>query len=83
MNRWRYAFAALCVLTTAGPAPVVAAQSLPLPAHIVIVVEENKPDSAILGSKSAPYLNALANSGANMTQSFAEAHPSEPNYLAL
>ena len=83
MRRLRYAFAVLCVLATAGPAPVATAQPLPVPAHIVIVVEENKPDSAIMGSKSAPYLNTLANSGANMTQSFAEAHPSEPNYLAL
>jgi phosphatidylinositol-3-phosphatase len=49
----------------------------------VIVLEENKPGSAIVGSKAAPYINALANSGANMTQSFAETHPSEPNYLAL
>jgi phosphatidylinositol-3-phosphatase len=81
MKRWACAFAAVCAV--AGPAPVAAAQSLPAPAHIVIVVEENKPDSAVVGSKSAPYLNALANAGANMAQSFAEAHPSEPNYLAL
>jgi acid phosphatase len=81
MKRWACAFAAICAV--AGPAPVAAAQSLPAPAHIVIVVEENKPDSAVVGSKSAPYLNALANAGANMAQSFAEAHPSEPNYLAL
>ncbi|MGZ4530697.1 MAG: alkaline phosphatase family protein [Mycobacterium sp.] len=71
------------MLTAAGPAPVAVAQPLPVPAHIVIVVEENKPDSAVIGNKSAPYLNALAGAGANMTQSFAEAHPSEPNYLAL
>ncbi len=80
-RRW-YAIAAVCAMTP-WPAPVAAAQPLPVPAHIVIVLEENKPDSAILGSKSAPYINALANSGANMTQSFAESHPSEPNYLAL
>jgi phosphatidylinositol-3-phosphatase len=80
-RRW-YAIAAVCAMTP-WPAPVAAAQPLPVPAHIVIVLEENKPDSAILGSKSAPYINALANSGANMTQSFAETHPSEPNYLAL
>ena len=66
------------------PLPAASAGApLPTPAHIVIVIEENKPDSAVIGSKSAPYINALANSGANMTQSFAEAHPSEPNYLAL
>jgi hypothetical protein len=81
MKRWACAFAVICAV--AGPAPVAAAQSLPAPAHIVIVVEENKPDSAVVGSKSAPYLNALANAGANMAQSFAETHPSEPNYLAL
>jgi arylsulfatase A-like enzyme len=73
----------ICALTLAGPAPVAAAQPLPAPAHIVIVIEENKPDSGIIGSKSAPYINALAGGGANMTQSFAETHPSEPNYLAL
>ena len=81
MKRWACAFAAICAV--AGPVPVAAAQTLPAPAHIVIVVEENKPDSAVIGNKSAPYLNSLAGAGANMTQSFAEAHPSEPNYLAL
>ena len=72
------------LLALAVPAPrATAAPSLPTPSHIVIVVEENKPDSGIIGNKSAPYINALANGGANMTQSFAETHPSEPNYLAL
>ena len=37
----------------------------------------------IIGNKSAPFINALAANGANMVQSFAETHPSEPNYLAL
>jgi phosphatidylinositol-3-phosphatase len=83
MRRWWRVFAVMCALTMAGPAPVVAAQAVPVPAHIVIVIEENKPDGAVMGSKSAPYINALAGGGANMTQSFAETHPSEPNYLAL
>ena len=81
MRRWACGIASVCVV--AGSAPVAAAQSLPVPAHIVIVVEENKPDSSIIGSKSAPYLNALASAGATMAQSYAETHPSEPNYLAL
>lgn len=81
MKRWACAFAAIC--SVAGPVPVAAAQPLPAPAHIVIVVEENKPNTAVIGSNSAPYINALADAGANMTQSFAVAHPSEPNYLAL
>ncbi|MDT5095090.1 MAG: phosphatidylinositol-3-phosphatase [Mycobacterium sp.] len=66
-----------------GAPPSAVAQPVGAPAHIVIVIEENKPDSGIIGNKAAPYINSLANGGANMTQSFAEAHPSEPNYLAL
>jgi phosphatidylinositol-3-phosphatase len=83
MKGWACVLTVICALAIAGPVPVAPAQSLPVPAHIVIVVEENKPDSGVIGSKSAPYLNALATNGANMTQSFAETHPSEPNYLAL
>ena len=84
MRRWPWLAAAVLAMVDLVPLPAASAGApLPMPAHIVIVIEENKPDSAVIGSKSAPYINALANSGANMTQSFAEAHPSEPNYLAL
>ncbi|WP_456508844.1 putative Ig domain-containing protein [Arthrobacter sp. TE12232] len=51
--------------------------------HIVILIDENQKDTSIIGNSSAPYLNSLATSGANMTQTFAESHPSQPNYLAL
>jgi len=61
----------------------LAAAAIPQPAHVVIVVEENRSEGNIIGSKSTPFINALAANGANMAQSFAEAHPSEPNYLAL
>jgi hypothetical protein len=65
-------------------APVrVAAASIPTPAHVVIVVEENHSSGGVIGNKSAPYINSLAANGALMTQSFGVAHPSEPNYLAL
>jgi hypothetical protein len=60
-----------------------AAAAIPTPAHVVIVVEENRSQANIIGNKSAPFLNSLAANGAMMTQSFAETHPSEPNYLAL
>jgi len=59
------------------------AAALPQPAHVVIVVEENRSEGNIIGSKSTPFISALAANGANMAQSFAETHPSEPNYLAL
>jgi hypothetical protein len=32
---------------------------------------------------ASPYINSLASTGANFTQSFAITHPSQPNYLAL
>lgn len=63
--------------------PVAHAATLPLPNHVVVVVEENHSFNEIIGSSSAPYINSLANSGALFTHSFAITHPSEPNYLAL
>lgn len=61
----------------------LAAAAIPQPAHVVIVVEENRSENSIIGNKSSPFITTLAANGANMTQSFAETHPSEPNYLAL
>jgi phosphatidylinositol-3-phosphatase len=55
--------------------------ALPHPDHVVIVVEENHAATQVIGT--APYLTSLARAGANFTQSFAVAHPSQPNYLAL
>ncbi|MGA9511668.1 MAG: alkaline phosphatase family protein [Candidatus Sulfotelmatobacter sp.] len=62
---------------------IARAQSLPRPAHVVIVMEENHAYSQIIGSPEAPYINTLASEGALFTQSYAITHPSEPNYLAL
>ncbi|WP_369831808.1 alkaline phosphatase family protein [Mycobacterium sp. E796] len=76
------ALAGLAIIPSA-PRVELAAAALPQPAHVVIVVEENRAATTIIGNKSAPFINALAAGGANMVQSFAEAHPSEPNYLAL
>jgi phosphatidylinositol-3-phosphatase len=56
---------------------------LPRPDHVVVVVEENKSYKQIVGNMAAPYLNQLANDAAVFTNSFAVAHPSQPNYLAL
>ncbi|OBH06621.1 acid phosphatase [Mycobacterium sp. E2699] len=77
--------AAFAALVTIPSAPRVgpSAAALPQPAHVVIVIEENRAAAHIIGNKSAPFINALAAGGANMAQSFAETHPSEPNYLAL
>jgi hypothetical protein len=78
------AVAAVGVLAFPGvPRVGLAAATLPTPAHVVIVVEENRSQANIIGNKSALFINALAAGGAMMAQSFAETHPSEPNYLAL
>jgi phosphatidylinositol-3-phosphatase len=65
-----------------GPVDFKAA-AVPTPTHVVVVVEENRSQSNIIGNKSAPYINQLAANGAMMAQSFAEVHPSQPNYYAL
>lgn len=76
------ALAALVVIPP-GPRVSLTAAALPQPSHVVIVIEENRAQAHIIGNSSAPFINALAAGGANMAQSFAETHPSEPNYLAL
>jgi phosphatidylinositol-3-phosphatase len=70
-----------CV-TVVGAQPAQAA-TLPGYDHIVVLIEENHSQGQIIGSAAAPYLTSLAAGGANMTQSYAVTHPSEPNYLAL
>jgi hypothetical protein len=60
-----------------------AAASVPAPDHVVVVVFENHAYSQVIGSSSAPYINSLRTGGANLTASYAETHPSQPNYFAL
>ncbi len=50
---------------------------------MVVVVEENRAAQTVLGNSSAPFIDSLVRTGANFTRSYAESHPSEPNYLAL
>ena len=62
----------------------LAASSVPAPAHVVVVMEENHSFSDIIGNTAdAPYINSLAGQGASMTSYYAVTHPSDPNYLAL
>jgi acid phosphatase len=76
---------AFLLAPSGGHAPAVkpAAATLPTPAHIVVVMEENHSYSDIIGNSSAPYMNSLASSGALITASYGVTHPSEPNYMAL
>ena len=59
------------------------ALAIAAPDHIVIVIEENKAFSEIIGNPGAPYINQLASQGASFTRSYAIEHPSQPNYLDL
>ena len=63
---------------------VTKSTTLSRPDHVIVVVEENRSFREIIGDTTdAPYLNTLAQTGAVFTNSFAIAHPSQPNYLAL
>lgn len=86
----------LLLLGFIGPCPAADTWS---PAHVVIVVLENRSFKQIVGDREMPYLNALAGGGALMTRAyFAQtpygivpegyesrlpARPSQPNYLYL
>ncbi|GAA0545894.1 alkaline phosphatase family protein [Paractinoplanes ferrugineus] len=63
--------------------PTAALGAVNKPDHVVIVVLENKRYDAVIGHRKAPWVNELAEGGANLTRFYAETHPSQPNYLAL
>ncbi len=72
----------LCVVVVIAGQSMMA-QTIPMPSHVVVVIEENHSYSEIMGSSQAPYINTLASQGAVFTHSYGVTHPSEPNYLAL
>jgi hypothetical protein len=59
-----------------------AARELPSPAHVVVIVFENK-DASQIDAVSAPAFTALGRRYARLTNYVAVTHPSLPNYLAL
>lgn len=68
-------------LFTVLPAPPPPAFIFP-PDHIVVLMDENRAYSEIVGNTNdAPYLNSLLPIAANFTDSHAEQHPTDPNYL--
>lgn len=76
-------FLALLAMVTVLSPMWIAAQTLPRPDHIVIVVEENHSFGEIIGESETPYINSLVEDGALLTQFFAFHHPSQPNYFVL
>jgi phosphatidylinositol-3-phosphatase len=57
--------------------------AVPRPAHVIVVIDENRTLAQVVGSENAPYLTAVARSGALFTSAYGVAHPSQPNYFAL
>ncbi len=74
---------ALVIASLAAGALRAAETHLPRPDHVVVVIEENRGFSRIIGNREAPYINELAGGGALFTRSYALFHPSQPNYLML
>jgi acid phosphatase len=81
------AFAAASLVTTTASVQATSAGAAAAPPrldHVVIVMEENKDYSEIIGRPDeAPYINDLATRSALFTNSFGVTHPSQPNYIAL
>jgi phosphatidylinositol-3-phosphatase len=63
--------------------PVAPVAQPPKLAHVWVIVLENKPFDAIIGSPDAPYLTELAAASGLATQYVGVANPSQPNYIAL
>jgi phosphatidylinositol-3-phosphatase len=55
----------------------------PRPNKVVVVFLEDRSFKSVIGNPKAPYINELAQRGANFTQAFGITHPSLPNYIAF
>jgi len=68
---------------TSSPTGVIEGLLGGTPAHVMVIVEENRDRSEVIGSPSMPYLNSLATTYGNTAAWQGIGHPSLPNYLAL
>jgi hypothetical protein len=66
-----------------GSAPAAATRASYTTKWVQLVIFENESYDDIVGSPQTPYITGLAHTWANMTNSHAITHPSQPNYLAL
>jgi phosphatidylinositol-3-phosphatase len=71
-----------CLITVCAFLTIGRAFSSTIP-HVVIVVEENRSYSSVIGSNSAPYINNLANTYGLMTNYYGNTHPSIGNYFMM
>ena len=64
----------------AALAPRSAVAGVPLMDHVIVIVMENHSYTQV---KGLPYITTLIHNYTSFSQSYAVAHPSQPNYLAL
>jgi acid phosphatase len=83
MRRVAASLVLLAIAIAAPGAPAGTRPAVPTPDHTVVVVLENHSFADIMSGDKAPFIGQLARHGASFTNSFAIAHPSQPNYLAL
>ncbi len=69
--------------TKTGSAAVTVQSTAAQTRHIVLVMEENKSYSAVVGDSAWPNLNQLIANGALATNYYANSHPSIGNYFML
>jgi phosphatidylinositol-3-phosphatase len=71
--------------TSTAPTPTRTGGSGVVPkfSHVIIMIFENKEYSSIIGQSTLPNFNQLAQKYTLLTKSYAVAHPSLPNYIAL
>jgi hypothetical protein len=73
---------------TPSPTPSPTPEPSPTPPvppfrHVYVIIDENKVYASVIGSNHASYINSLAARYGLATAFYAEAHPSQPNYIAL
>ena len=64
------------------PSPIVR-PAAGAPAHIAVIVMENEEYRDVVGSRSTPFINTLADRYSLASSMYAITHPSLPNYLGL
>ncbi len=80
------ATSSLAACSAARPGGPVVGASRVLPqkrSHVLVLAMENEEATSIVGNPQAPYANSLIRHYGLATQSYAVAHPSLPNYIAL
>ena len=75
----------IALSASSGSVPRELFGQVPTPAHVIIVIEENRDYAQIIGSPAALFINSLVtdSNAALFTQSYALTHPSQPNYIML